>query len=462
MSKETEKRYLVNSDDWRAKAGPGKHLRQGYLSTDPERSVRIRLDGDAAAITVKGDPKGPSRSEYEYKVPTRDAQQLLDGICLKPIIEKTRYTLKLNGFAWEIDEYAKENEGLTVVEVEFDGKPPRTKPEWAGREISGDQSYSNANLVAHPFSKWQASKIKDSAKFHLKHKESISDGLLRVQDEQLHIAAGELTSKNGNLDESVHEARKAIKKVRSVLRLMRPILPALYQQENRELQGVGRKLSQLRDAQALIGSLADLRKRYQEQLKRVELSSIEAELVRLKNHISKAMASPEELPNLVKTLNQVQARMASSDLKPVDALELTQSLAETVRRGRKAGRVALDERTPESFHEWRKRTKDLRYQLDLLHKLWPGVLSAFTDSAESLEQRLGDHHNLAVLRQTLLNMPDGLQSTKDLRKLLQVIDLDRTRLEDEAHAVGTLLFAEKPKIWIKRLDTCWASWRKQN
>jgi adenylate cyclase len=460
MGKETEKRYLVGSGAWKAKAGRGVHLEQGYLSTYPERNVRVRLGGNRAVLTVKGEAQGPSRSEYEYRIPPAEARKILDENCIKPILEKTRYTLGLNGYSWEVDEYSKENEGLTIVEVEFTGKGPRSKPGWVGREISDDQRYSNASLVSHPYSQWRSAEVKEAAKFHLKHKESIADGLLRVQNEQLNIAIQELSRRDDDLDGAIHEVRKAIKKVRSVLRLMRQALPALYRKENCELQQVGRKLSELRDAQALIESLANLEKRYEKELAGVELSPIQRELAQRKVRVSQTVGSTEQLAQFTAKLTEIQTRLKGADMKPVDAAALTKALAKTVKRARMAHGAAFDEGTPEAFHEWRKRVKDFRYQLDLLHKLWPDVLGAFTDSAKSLEQRLGDHHNLDVLHQTLSDTPDDFGRGKTLRKLFQVIELDRERLQDDADSCGRLLFTDKPSAWVKRLNACWASWLK--
>jgi adenylate cyclase len=462
MSKETERRYLVASGEWRAKAGKGVHIEQGYLSTDPERNVRIRVADKRSVVTVKGKQDGVSRDEYEYAIPTPDARKLLDELCLKPIIAKTRYTIRLNGFAWEVDEYANENVGLIVVEVEFKGKPPRAKPGWVGKNITGDETYSNINLVAHPFSEWRTTRTKQSAKFHLKHSESVDEGMGRLLAEQLNIATEELSGCPRNLDESIHEARKAIKKTRSALRLLQPMLPSLYRDENRQLQSVGRQLSDLRDAQALIEALDDLRKRYRDMLDKLDLGAVDSELALRKKHMAQSVGSPAELAQFITALAQVQARLKDADLKPADAAGLTASLAETVRRARKAGRIAFNKCTPDAFHEWRKRIKDLRYQLELLEKLWPGVLEAFAESAKSLEQRLGNHHNLTVLSQALSEMPAGFTRTKAAYKLLQVIDQDRRRLQDEAHACGRLLLAEKPKVWQRRIDNCWASWRKQS
>ena len=126
MGKETERRFLVQSQEWRELAGAGVHYRQGYLSTDVKRNVRIRVGDTDARITIKGEAKGFTRPEFEYPIPLCDAEDL-EQLCLK-ILEKTRYTLKQDGLTWEIDEYRGEDEGLMVAEVETESEAPSAKP----------------------------------------------------------------------------------------------------------------------------------------------------------------------------------------------------------------------------------------------------------------------------------------------------------------------------------------------
>lgn len=154
MAKEIERKFLVSGDAWRALA-QGTVYRQGYLSTVKERTVRVRTIDDKAYLTIKGVTVGATRAEYEYEVPAADANEMLDDLCEKPIIEKTRYKIPHEGFTWEVDEFAGVNEGLIVAEIELaDEDQAFTKPDWIGEEVSGDPRYFNANLIANPYTSW--------------------------------------------------------------------------------------------------------------------------------------------------------------------------------------------------------------------------------------------------------------------------------------------------------------------
>ena len=154
MAKEIERKFLVRGNSWRGQDG-GKRYRQGYLSTVKERTVRVRTTGDKGFITIKGESVSTTRSEYEYEIPLVDANEMLDRLCERPLIEKTRYRVSHEGLAWEIDEFEGDNRGLTIAEVELkDETQSVTLPGWIGQEVTGDHRYFNANLVANPFSQW--------------------------------------------------------------------------------------------------------------------------------------------------------------------------------------------------------------------------------------------------------------------------------------------------------------------
>ena len=156
MGVEIERKYLVR--DVSVVAGlSGTRLRQGYLSVDPERSVRVRVSGRLAFLTVKGitSEGGARRAEFEYEIPLPDAEELLDSLALRPQIDKTRYRVEAGGFTWEIDVFAGENEGLVVAEVELPSETTAViAPDWIGEEVTGDGRYYNVNLVSHPYKEW--------------------------------------------------------------------------------------------------------------------------------------------------------------------------------------------------------------------------------------------------------------------------------------------------------------------
>jgi CYTH domain-containing protein len=154
MGQEIERKFLVKGTAWKAQAA-GMLYRQGYLSSVKERTVRVRIGGEKAFLTIKGLNKGVTRTEFEYPVPVDDAAAMLDGLCERPLIEKTRYVLPSGGYTWEIDEFHGDNDGLVMAEVELqraDDKPPL--PEWVGEEVSSDARYFNSNLVKKPFKTW--------------------------------------------------------------------------------------------------------------------------------------------------------------------------------------------------------------------------------------------------------------------------------------------------------------------
>jgi adenylate cyclase len=154
MPKEIERKFLVKNDSWRGQVS-GKRYRQGYLSTAKERTVRVRTAGDKAFLTIKGITVGASRSEYEYEVPAADANEMLDQLCERPLIEKTRYRISHAGLVWEVDEFEGENHGLITAEVELKDEHQSVTPQsWIGEEVTGDPRYFNANLVAKPFTTW--------------------------------------------------------------------------------------------------------------------------------------------------------------------------------------------------------------------------------------------------------------------------------------------------------------------
>jgi adenylate cyclase len=155
MGEEIERKFLVAGDGWRETA-EGTAYRQGFLSTEPERTVRVRAAGDRGTITIKGKNVGARRAEFEYEIPLVDAQQMLDTLCKRPLVEKVRYTLTAGAHTWEIDVFEGDNAGLVVAEIEL-GSEDETfdKPGWVGDEVTGDPRYFNSNLVDNPYRTWE-------------------------------------------------------------------------------------------------------------------------------------------------------------------------------------------------------------------------------------------------------------------------------------------------------------------
>lgn len=149
---EIERKYLVTGTNWRQT--DCMRLSQGYLNRDKERTVRVRIAGAKAFLTIKGITQGASRVEFEYEVPLQDAEHML-ALCEGPVVEKFRHIVRHQGLIWEVDEFLGENLGLVVAEVELEREDqPFEKPQWVGSEVTNDPRYYNSNLATHPYSAW--------------------------------------------------------------------------------------------------------------------------------------------------------------------------------------------------------------------------------------------------------------------------------------------------------------------
>lgn len=156
MAQEIERKFLVKSGDFKQEANKETRITQGYLSSIPERTVRVRIKGSSGFITIKGigNSSGASRYEWEKEIPVTEVEELLK-ICEPGVIDKTRYEVKAGTLKFEVDEFYGENQGLTVAEIELPSEDTEfAKPAWLGEEVTGDAKYYNSMLMKHPFTKW--------------------------------------------------------------------------------------------------------------------------------------------------------------------------------------------------------------------------------------------------------------------------------------------------------------------
>lgn len=156
MAIEIEHKFLLANDDWRQQISHSVKYRQGYLSSQPTSSIRVRISDEHAWLNIKTATIGTHRYEYEYEIPLSDANEILDNLCKKPLIEKTRHFVTHDNNLWEIDEFEGGNHGLIVAEIELDETEQAfSKPSWLGLEITNDLRYYNNNLAIHPYSEWR-------------------------------------------------------------------------------------------------------------------------------------------------------------------------------------------------------------------------------------------------------------------------------------------------------------------
>lgn len=153
MGQEIERKFLVDVARWQPRDA-GVHYSQGYLSSDKERIVRVRIEGEQAKLTIKGRSTGITRAEFEYPIPLADAQAMLQ-LCEQPLIDKHRHIEQHHGKTWEIDVFHGDNEGLVVAEIELTSEDEAfERPDWALRDVSDDPRYFNAALLKNPFKNW--------------------------------------------------------------------------------------------------------------------------------------------------------------------------------------------------------------------------------------------------------------------------------------------------------------------
>jgi adenylate cyclase len=156
MAQEIERKFLVTSEAFKEEASKKMRITQGYLSSVPERTVRVRIKGESGYITIKGmgSDSGASRYEWEKEIPVSEVDELLK-ICEPGVIDKTRFEVKVGNHTFEVDEFYGENQGLTVAEVELSAENELfEKPAWLGTEVTGDVRYFNSMLMKNPYTKW--------------------------------------------------------------------------------------------------------------------------------------------------------------------------------------------------------------------------------------------------------------------------------------------------------------------
>ncbi|UZR99541.1 CYTH domain-containing protein [Chondrinema litorale] len=154
MGVEIERKFLIKNDSWKSSADNGVQIKQGYLNSDKNRTVRVRVYGETGFLTIKGKNENLTRQEFEYEIPLDDANNLLE-LCEMPIIEKMRYIIVDQGNNWELDVFEGENKGLLVAEIELNSEDHQLElPAWVGEEVSTDPKYYNSSLISNPYKNW--------------------------------------------------------------------------------------------------------------------------------------------------------------------------------------------------------------------------------------------------------------------------------------------------------------------
>ncbi len=298
--------------------------------------------------------------------------------------------------------------------------------------------------------------------YHLKRGEAVPEGIRRVVRDELESASGLLGKANGrNRDEAVHEARKSVKKVRAVLRLMSGELGPVAADENRRLRNLAGKLSALRDTAVMVETFDGLRPHLGADLDAAMLDGIHARLLKAKQQATSGALKGESLKKMGDALKQAAKRVNKWPLRRDGFTAIAPGLGKTFRRGRKALDTAREDPEPANYHEWRKRVKDHWYHIRLLEDAWTDVLPAYEKSLKDLETWLGDDHNLVVLRDQLVAWGDAAGDAKQIGKVLDGIDRRQKELRDSAVSLGERIYAVKPREFTRETRNLWKAWQSQ-
>ncbi len=241
---------------------------------------------------------------------------------------------------------------------------------------------------------------------------------------------------------AIHDARKSIKKVRAVLRLMRPELERTYRLENRRLRDIARKLAEFRDAGAVIGTLDRIAKRYSTEGPLPALAIARRTLAKKKRETMDENKVRSVLKAMAAELRSIAARAGKWPLRTRGFEAVEPGLEMTLRRGRKAFARARKHPAAGNFHEWRKRAKDHWYHIRLLADIWTKDLKAYEKHLDDLQECLGEHHNLVILREALKPLPPEVEA---------VVDRYEKELRAEAESLAAAIYERKPRRLVKEI-----------
>jgi CHAD domain-containing protein len=298
--------------------------------------------------------------------------------------------------------------------------------------------------------------------FRLKSGESLRKGIARLARKLMDEALEHLTgSADGTRDLSVHEARKCFKKIWALLRLVRPAIGKnAFREENTTFRDAGRPLTEVRDAKALVEALDALAKHFGNRVSRRPLGGVRKELLAHQREVRRRVLDEQgALAAVAAAVREARGRVDGWADVPDKWSSVGPGLKQVYRAARRAFAEAAADPEVEKLHEWRKQTKYLRYQLEMLSPLWPEVLEELAGQADRLGELLGQDHDLAVLRAMLTGDPERFGGTGTLELLLPLLDRRRAELQQEAESLGRRFFLDRPRDLARRLKGYWKAWR---
>jgi CHAD domain-containing protein len=297
--------------------------------------------------------------------------------------------------------------------------------------------------------------------FELRAGETLRHGIHRIAEKEMEkVREYANRSSRGSRDEMVHEVRKSLKKLRTILRLVRPGLSGkIYRRENRAFRDISRPLTDVRDATILVEALDKTAGKAGPGSRRRPFGNVRKELLRHQRDVRDKILTEED------TFKSVDSGMKDA----LDRLDewtdvkdrwssVEEGVQRVYRRSRRAFTAVTQTPTVEHLHEWRKQARYFRHQLELLRPLKPGVLGPLARKTDRLGELLGDDHDLAMLRREVAGDPERFGGTQTVTPLLGRIDQRREKLEHQAVALGREVFKPAPDDFVRRLHTYWKDW----
>jgi len=297
--------------------------------------------------------------------------------------------------------------------------------------------------------------------FRLPEGGSLADGVRLIAREQIDHAIDQLSDRSLPLDQGVHEVRKRCKKLRGVLRLVRPCLGDSYAHDNAYFRDAARLLSPLRDDQSIIDAFDKLVDHFADETGRKAFGTIRRRLARRRQQRGERVSEVDErIAEVRGRLEAGRERVAHWSIDAAGAEAWRGGFEQTYRRARKAMALAYQAPTTEHFHEWRKHVKYHWHHTRILQPLWPDALGVRADAANTLGEALGMHHDLAVLQATLLDEREGFRQPA-VQALVGLIDRRRSELATAARPLGARLFADKAAQIGQRWVRHWDTWQEE-
>jgi CHAD domain-containing protein len=292
----------------------------------------------------------------------------------------------------------------------------------------------------------------------LKLGEPVPAGIERIAREEIEAAVRQLTGGGeADRDEAIHEARKNLKKIRGLLRLMRPELGEIYRRENIFFREAGRQLSPFRDAGAMLETFDALRVKYRGEMGPGRLASIRRRLVARKKQAEKQDSLEKVLIGMAIVLRGSANRVGTWPLAADGFAAIAPGFEATFRRGRRALARVRKRPLPENFHEWRKRVKDHWYHVRLLQGAWDGTMPAYERRLKDLETWLGEDRNLVVLQEKVMAEPGFYGQEAEIASFVSLVGRYGKELRSDALALGARIYNEKPGPFTQRIERMWDS-----